>query len=52
MFGGDLLLEFGMELHGRVSDLVLEDVSRFPRSFLKTRGISLCHWNQERTSVP
>lgn len=45
MFGGDLLLEFGMELYGRVSDFVLEDVFRFFRFFLKIRGIFFCYWN-------
>lgn len=42
---------FGMELQGRSSDLILEDVPHFPTSFLKTEGIALCPWNQE-SSVP
>lgn len=32
----------------QVSDLILEDVSHRLTSFLKTQGIALCPWNQER----
>lgn len=36
-----------MELQGRMSDLVLNDVSHYPICFLKDQAIALCLWNQK-----
>lgn len=48
LMGETCIWGFGMELQGRVSDLILDGASHYPTSFLKTQGIALRLWNQQR----
>lgn len=52
LLGETCIWGFEMELRGRVSDLILDNVSHYPTSFLKTQGIALCLWNQQRIICP